>query len=135
LIDLDLFKQINDAHGHLVGDEVLKHFVQILKGCCRLSDFLVRLGGEEFLVLSAGDIDGALVLAEKIRAAVENAPLAHADTKLCVTVSVGVAETGAEDGAGGLSALLTRADRALYRAKQSGRNRVVAQEQRQRRSA
>jgi len=135
LIDLDLFKQINDAHGHLVGDEVLRHFSHILRGCCRVSDFIVRLGGEEFLVLTAVDSDGARVLAEKIRAGVEGSPLQHEGTSLGVTVSIGVAEAGQDDGVDSLGSLLSRADRALYRAKQTGRNRVVFFAEHKRRSA
>jgi diguanylate cyclase (GGDEF)-like protein len=135
LIDLDMFKQVNDAYGHLVGDEVLRHFVQILRSCCRVSDFLVRLGGEEFLVLTAVDSEGSRVLAEKIRAGIESNPMRHDNTSLRVTVSIGVAEAMPEDGVNGLSAVLSRADRALYRAKRSGRNRVVMHNERQRHSA
>jgi len=125
LLDLDLFKQVNDLHGHLVGDEVLRHFAKIMRRCCRVSDFLVRLGGEEFLVLTTGDVEGAYVLAEKIRAGLESTPLQHDNLILRVTVSVGIAETRPEDGVDGLGALLTRADQALYQAKQAGRNQVV----------
>jgi len=125
LLDLDFFKRVNDAHGHLGGDHVLMHFAHILRCCCRLSDFVFRLGGEEFLVLTGGDIDGARVLAEKVRIAVEQTPVTYQDKIICITVSVGLAQAEQTD-AKGLSALLTRADRALYGAKQGGRNRVVS---------
>lgn len=135
LIDLDLFKQVNDTYGHLVGDQVLRHFANILRGCCRVNDFLARLGGEEFLVLTAVDTEGAQVLAEKIRSAVENTPMSHEDRTLGVTVSIGVTEAGPDDDVSGLGAVLSRADRALYRAKHTGRNRVIVHNARQRRSA
>ena len=125
IVDLDHFKQVNDRYGHLAGDEVLRHFSQILMGCCRVSDFVFRLGGEEFLVLTAGDDEGAAVLAEKIRAAVAAGPL-HAGTQdIPVTVSIGVAQGQVGEGREGLSIVLGRADRALYEAKQGGRDRVV----------
>jgi len=125
IIDLDHFKQVNDLYGHLAGDEVLRHFSQILMGCCRVSDFVFRLGGEEFLVLTAGDADGAEVLAEKIRTTVEAGPLHAGARDVAVTISVGVAQAQAGEGREGLSIVIGRADRALYEAKQKGRNRVV----------
>jgi len=125
IIDLDHFKQVNDLYGHLAGDEVLRHFSQILMGCCRVSDFVFRLGGEEFLVLTAGDVDGAEVLAEKIRTTVEAGPLHAGARDVAVTISVGVAQAQAGEGREGLSIVIGRADRALYEAKQKGRNRVV----------
>lgn len=125
LIDLDLFKRINDRYGHLGGDQVLVHFARVLQGCSRMSDFVFRVGGEEFLVLTGGDAEGARVLAEKIRTAVENSPLQHEGNTIRITISIGVAQAEATDAANGLSAVLTRADRALYCAKQAGRNRVA----------
>ncbi len=127
VIDLDHFKQINDRYGHLAGDDVLRHFSQILMGCCRVSDFVFRLGGEEFLVLTSGDVDGAEVLAEKIRAAVAAGPLHAGAQDVPLTVSIGVAQANVGEGREGLSIVLGRADRALYEAKQGGRDRVVAQ--------
>ncbi len=135
LIDLDLFKQVNDEHGHLTGDEVLRHFARVLRSCSRVSDFLFRIGGEEFLVLTSGDTEGAQILAEKIRASMEAAPLFLDGKTLRVTVSIGVAQAEAEDGVSGLSAVLTRADHALYAAKQAGRNRVAVYQERFRRRA
>lgn len=130
LIDLDLFKQINDRHGHLVGDEVLRHFAHALRASCRVSDFVFRMGGEEFLVLSHGDLDGAQVQAEKIRATVERVAVAAEGSEIRVTASIGVARAERTDGLDSLSAVLKRADAALYAAKQAGRNRVAIAEAR-----
>ncbi len=126
LIDLDLFKRINDTHGHLGGDQALVHFARVLRSCCRLSDFIFRLGGEEFLVLTGGDIGGGHILAEKIRTTVETTPVAYQDRIIRLTVSIGLAQADRTDTGNGLSALLARADDALYRAKQGGRNRTVS---------
>lgn len=135
LIDLDLFKRINDEHGHLAGDEVLRHFAEVLRHCTRVSDFLCRLGGEEFLVLTQGDTEGAQVLAEKIRAATAASPVPYDGRSIRVTVSIGVAQADPRDGLKGLSAVLVRADHALYAAKESGRDRVAVFEERFRRRA
>lgn len=135
LIDLDLFKKINDEHGHLAGDEVLRHFAEVLRRCTRVSDFLCRLGGEEFLVLTQGDTDGAQILAEKIRAATAASPVPYDGRSIGVTVSIGVAQADPRDGLKGLSAVLVRADHALYVAKEAGRNRVAVYEERFRRLA
>lgn len=128
LIDLDLFKEVNDRYGHLVGDKVLVEFAQVLENSCRVSDFIFRLGGEEFLVLSTEDLAGAQALGEKIRTAVENATMEHDGGTIALTVSIGLAQAEATDGAEGLSAVLARADQALYAAKRAGRNRVVSQQ-------
>jgi len=126
MIDLDHFKRVNDTHGHLVGDDVLRDMGELLRGMIRTNDIVARYGGEEFLVLLPETDDaGAEVFAERIRQAVEAASFARdAMTEpLRMTCSIGVAlfpaarvET-AED-------LLARADSALYRAKADGRNRV-----------
>ncbi|UCH53186.1 MAG: diguanylate cyclase [Pseudomonadota bacterium] len=135
LIDLDLFKQVNDEYGHLAGDEVLRQFAQVLKSGTRVSDFLFRLGGEEFLVLTQGDIEGAQIMAEKIRAAVAGTATHHDGHTMRVTVSIGVAQAEPSDGLKGISAVLTRADHALYAAKEAGRDRVAVYEDRLRRRA
>ncbi len=124
LMDLDHFKTVNDRFGHLVGDRVLVHIATLLREELRVSDFLFRLGGEEFLVLTRGDMDGAAVLAEKIRATLEQNPLTEGENTIRVTASLGVATAAESDGRNGLGQVLTRADRALYAAKQGGRNRV-----------
>ncbi len=122
MMDLDHFKLINDRHGHPVGDQVLQRFVAVLGENVRASDIVGRWGGEEFMVLSPHlELKAALLLAEKLRLAVEQATFP--DT-IEVTVSVGVASLAAGES---IDALIERADRALYRAKAQGRNRVVGE--------
>jgi len=123
LLDIDWFKRINDSHGHGTGDEVLRRFAAVLKDQLRAADALARWGGEEFLLLMPGTrLDDAGVVLERLRNGVctgEGFDGIAADLK--VTFSAGlveVAEGEAQDAA------IDRADRALYRAKQNGRNRV-----------
>lgn len=126
MMDLDHFKRVNDKNGHLVGDEVLRRFVDITQVCLRKEDLLVRYGGEEFCVLLPDEGEqGALVMAERIRYAVEHAAFRHGGKVLSLTVSLGVAELDLEADET-LAQLLARADEALYAAKHAGRNRVVA---------
>jgi len=125
LIDLDHFKALNDTHGHLAGDEVLRQFANVLQGSLRQSDILCRWGGEEFIVLlreTAGR--QALDVAEKIRRRSEQLTFSYDEQPLRLTTSIGL--SGLQPG-DTLHALLTRADRALYRAKQAGRNRVCSE--------
>lgn len=129
LADLDYFKDINDKHGHLAGDEVLKQFTNIVMQCSRVSDFLVRMGGEEFLILTSEGIEAAQVLAEKIRHRVEATPMHFDDQITHLTCSFGVAQAEYSDGKDGLSAVLARADQALYKAKSRGRNCVATWDQ------
>jgi diguanylate cyclase (GGDEF)-like protein/hemerythrin-like metal-binding protein len=121
MFDLDHFKRVNDTYGHGVGDTVLVDTAQIIRLHLRASDALIRWGGEEFLVMAAGTReDGALALAEKLRAAVAN----HAFPAVGqVTMSLGVSEYGVGEG---LSDWIERTDQALYLAKNQGRNRMVA---------
>ena len=126
MLDLDLFKQINDRHGHLAGDEVLKGVVSVVLTCLRKEDFLVRYGGEEFcILLPSVAIDRAAIMAERTRDAVEQARFRFDGRALRVTVSIGVAMLSM-DGTEGVDTLISRADEALYTAKKAGRNRVVA---------
>ncbi|WP_045225776.1 sensor domain-containing diguanylate cyclase [Methyloterricola oryzae] len=124
MLDLDNFKRLNDEYGHAVGDSVLGQFGRVVQGSIRASDSFYRYGGEEFLVLLPETATvGALEVAEKIRAAVE---FMHQDRGVAlpaVTCSVGVA-CSPEDGAQ-VQTLLKEADRALYRAKAEGRNRIA----------
>jgi diguanylate cyclase (GGDEF)-like protein len=123
LADLDDFKRVNDAYGHEAGDAVLVAFASRLRESVRASDLVARLGGEEFaVVLGEIDLDGALVLAERIRRRLTDEPIGRAGTvTLRVTASFGVAEAST---ATDWSALLRRADAALYVAKGAGKNRV-----------
>jgi diguanylate cyclase (GGDEF)-like protein len=125
MVDLDLFKRINDRYGHLVGDLVLLHAASVLREACRVSDFLFRLGGEEFLILAPGDLEGAQILAEKIRSQLEREMCKEGGRVIPVTASFGVAQAEAGDGVNSLNQTLARADQALYSAKQGGRNRVA----------
>ncbi|MBI4580757.1 MAG: diguanylate cyclase [Planctomycetes bacterium] len=124
MMDIDLFKRCNDTYGHDVGDEALRQTARVLTRCARGGDLVHRTGGEEFLVLCANTTGSmAVQAAERFRAEVEANTIQVGTLELKITISVGAAErTGdtldAED-------LLKRADRALYRAKRSGRNRVV----------
>ena len=118
MMDLDLFKGVNDEHGHQRGDEVLREFAERIRRAVRESDTLYRLGGEEFAVLLPGtDIEQGRQTAEKLRLGVAAAALSG----LAITASFGVAET---DGDESPDELYRRADQALYAAKENGRNRV-----------
>ena len=123
-LDLDHFKRVNDRYGHLVGDEVLAQTAQRLRDTVRGSDLVARTGGEEFVVLMPGiDEAGAQAAAERLRAAVAGTPFAVSAGPLPLSVSVGVA-TVQQPGSAPRDAL-QRADRALYAAKEAGRDRVV----------
>jgi two-component system, cell cycle response regulator len=125
LLDVDHFKAYNDTHGHLAGDEVLRGVASILQSSGRVEPLCARYGGEEFVVLMPeANREEALASAERIRETVAQHPFAGGETQPegTVTVSLGVA-TFPEDGPDG-EALVGRADRALYHAKESGRNRV-----------
>lgn len=123
LLDLDLFKQINDTFGHQTGDRVLCTFCDIATAALRPSDVFGRLGGEEFACLLPGaSASEALRVAERIRASFEGREAEAATDDVVSTVSVGVATI--QDVDGELDALMLAADRALYQAKAKGRNRV-----------
>lgn len=124
LMDLDFFKAVNDKHGHEIGDVVLRLFADRVRQLVRRVDILIRRGGEEFLLLMpATSLDHAAEAAERIRAALAGLPLSVAEgVDIAQTVSIGVATwDGKESG----EALQRRADLAMYRAKQLGRNQVV----------
>ena len=124
VFDMDRFKEVNDAHGHLVGDALLCHVGKVLGEAKRTEDVLGRLGGEEFVVLMCGhQSGGAIVAAERLRAAVERAPMVHEGKALAVTVSAGLAELPA-DGTD-WDKVFAVADARLYEAKNAGRNRVA----------
>ncbi len=121
MLDLDHFKHVNDAHGHEVGDQVLKAFAARAGKLLRAPDLFARYGGEEFTVLLPDtDARTAFLIAERIRAAIADMPLL-AEPMVQVTVSIGVAQRELDEST---EVLLARADAALYAAKQGGRNRV-----------
>ncbi|HOT96717.1 MAG TPA: GGDEF domain-containing protein [bacterium] len=126
MIDLDTFKAYNDTYGHLAGDQALRVVAQVLKNNLRASDILCRYGGEEFVVLlPESDLDHALLAAEKLRRAVaaEPLPIGHGMSCGHATISIGVA--ACPENGEGETELLHQADRALYQAKQAGRDRVL----------
>ncbi|HEX3432385.1 MAG TPA: PleD family two-component system response regulator [Rhizomicrobium sp.] len=127
ILDVDHFKRVNDSYGHDVGDEILREFARRISGNIRGQDLACRFGGEEFVVIMP-DTDTAMAypVAERLRASVECTPfpISRAPGGLSITVSIGIA--GSEGPQDTPDALLRRADQALYRAKHSGRNRVVA---------
>jgi diguanylate cyclase (GGDEF)-like protein len=123
MIDMDRFKQLNDTLGHAAGDAALRQMVKELQPCVREVDRFGRLGGEEFCVLLPDtDIAGAALVAERMRALVEQTPLRWLEQDWPLSASLGIAE--AERGDDSAAAVLARADAALYRAKAQGRNVV-----------
>ncbi len=122
-LDLDKFKSINDTFGHALGDEVIKRFSQIALKSIRSIDYAGRIGGEEFLlVLTNTKMDECLLVAERVRAAMEKEHFAGITDRDAVTVSIGAAQFRIDET---LETLLGRADAALYQAKENGRNQVV----------
>ncbi len=130
LMDVDFFKNYNDLYGHAAGDEALRHIAAAIQGGAkRPGDLPSRYGGEEFaLVLPDTDEEGAVAVLERIRAAIEALAIPHAGSSAApvVTISAGAAAMPIEERGEPLELLLERADRALYAAKRSGRNRVCA---------
>ena len=123
LVDIDDFKSLNDRYGHAAGDELLHGLSLIMNATVRSSDLLARYGGEEFAVLAPGtDLDGAYQLAEKLRTAIAESSFILGETMRLtrVTVSVGVSQF-----TGNRRDFFEKADRALYRAKASGKNCVM----------
>ncbi|MBS0643407.1 MAG: GGDEF domain-containing protein [Acetobacteraceae bacterium] len=128
MVDVDHFKQINDRWGHEAGDQALKGLADRLRAVVRRRDLLGRLGGEEFaVVLSDTAAADALLVAERLRSAVAASPIRHDDRTISLTVSVGVAMQHETDSR--IGQIIRRADAALYRAKESGRNRVMSDAQ------
>jgi len=127
MCDLDHFKRVNDRFGHATGDAALRQFADTVIACLRASDLVARMGGEEFAALlpGTGGADAEMV-AERLRAAFEDAGRDIAGHLVGATVSIGVASGSAD---ADIEALLTSADAALYRAKAEGRNRVVSSEE------
>ncbi|MDB5306868.1 MAG: pleD 2 [Gemmataceae bacterium] len=125
MFDLDRFKELNDTHGHLCGDAVLRELAGLVRATVRQEDLFARYGGEEFaLVLVETGPDEAMAAAERVRELVVGHPFPFGDATLRVTVSVGVATTAGDHGTGP-DDLIRVADERIYQAKRAGRNRVV----------
>ena len=123
IVDIDHFKKINDTYGHDAGDVVLKVFADVLRSVVRQSDIYARMGGEEFAVLIPNTgLDGAKILAERIRSAVANRPVEYGHAVILVSTSIGASEF--RSGMESIDDLIKEADIALYKAKEGGRNRV-----------
>ena len=123
-IDIDYFKKINDTYGHLVGDNILKFFVENTRKILRAGDVFVRFGGEEFIVLLPKvNLEESLLVAEKIRLCVEQNHYQTGDLEIANTISIGASQYQYPET---LEKLISRADSALYRAKENGRNQVLA---------
>ncbi len=121
IIDIDFFKKINDDFGHAAGDETIKQIGRILRKGMRKSDLCARIGGEEFVILLKASVTGgATQLAEKLRQMIGGTPIVFNGEDFSISASFGVAVGNAD-----LNTLLKRADAALYKAKEMGRNRVV----------
>ena len=123
ILDVDLFKGVNDTYGHLVGDEVLQAVAKTAQEAMRQTDYFGRYGGEEFaLVLTGTMVDGAMVTAERVRQRIAALTFPHISPDLKITVSIGIADSRFKEDT---ALTFKRADEALYEAKQSGRNRSV----------
>ena len=125
MVDIDKFKSVNDTHGHQVGDEVIKHVADLLDRSCRDGDLAARYGGEEMaLVLPGTDRSTAAALAEMMRSTLCAAPVNCGDVQLPITASFGVSAFEPPSPLSTAPLLIKAADKALYHAKESGRNRV-----------
>jgi diguanylate cyclase (GGDEF)-like protein len=123
LTDIDKFKMINDKFGHEAGDQALRHFTRLLQVSRRREDVLSRIGGEEFaLILPGATLESAIKVADVLRGRVEIAPLTYKGKSIPMTASFGVATLSPADTA--ITDVIVRADKALYRSKRDGRNRV-----------
>lgn len=124
MIDVDHFKSINDRYGHLVGDEVLRHLTAIAEKSIRSGDYLARYGGEEFCILLPASLEkDAWILADRLRQVFATTAIECGGESLRSTISIGIADSkhaGLE-----FNSLMVAADKAMYRAKQDGRNRVI----------
>ena len=124
MFDIDHFKRVNDTHGHLIGDEAIRHVAKSALSILRNTDVVARYGGEEFVAILPGeDVSHAAIAAERLRKGVAKAFSATADLTLSLTISIGV--TGLRADTGGAKGLLSEADQALYGSKQGGRDRVT----------
>ena len=127
MLDIDYFKLVNDRYGHLVGDEVLRQVARRANERLRRSDVMTRYGGEEFLALLPDtDLEGAIVVAQDIRQAIEMHPMVVGGKEIPITISIGVHAGVFGNAPDAADAMISASDWALYQAKEQGRNRVVA---------
>ncbi len=125
MIDLDYFKNVNDTYGHQAGDTVLRTVSNSMKLSLRLSDIIGRIGGEEFaVILPETELSGAMIIGERIRKRVEALDIIHKECKIKITISIGASSSSKDDLS--IDEVLQRADTALYRAKENGRNRIYS---------
>jgi diguanylate cyclase (GGDEF)-like protein/PAS domain S-box-containing protein len=125
MFDLDLFKKLNDSYGHTAGDKALQRFTTLCTNTLRNVDIFGRWGGEEFVaLLPETDIEGASIIAERLRKVVGESVLTYNEHKITFTVSIGIAQF--KDGETTIEGPLSRADSAVYDAKKAGRNRISA---------
>ncbi len=126
IFDVDLFKNINDTYGHVIGDQVLVHIGALMRSNVRKTDIAARYGGEEFiLLLPETDSMGAKILAEQLRKILESSPVQIRNERIFFTVSIGVSGKDADQPIETFDQLILQADEALYSAKRSGRNQVA----------
>lgn len=123
-LDIDFFKAVNDTYGHAAGDLALQEVTKCIERTARESDHIFRIGGEEFAVLlNATDLKGAELFAERLRRAVQSVSIHYANAEFNVTVSMGVTSYRENEA---LDTMMERGDKALYEAKQTGRNKAVS---------
>jgi diguanylate cyclase (GGDEF)-like protein len=126
IFDIDIFKQVNDTHGHLVGDQALAHIGKLILEIKREADIPARYGGEEFIILlPETDCASAQIFAERLRQWVEDSPAPCSSNSIHLTISVGVSGKDRGENTESLDHLISQADEALYKAKRAGRNRVI----------
>ncbi len=124
MVDIDNFKLINDVYGHFIGDQIICAVADACKKILRQTDLICRFGGEEFIALLPGtSIDGAVMIAERLRKKVEEQSFEVNGIRVMVTVSIGICHI--QDACGSLDTLLNQADQAMYQAKTAGRNQVA----------
>jgi diguanylate cyclase len=122
MLDIDNFKKLNDTHGHLAGDEALIHLVQVAKEESRATDIIGRMGGEEFMIMLPNtNMEDAVMVVTRLQRALTKKFFLNANEKILITFSAGVAlyEPGESQ-----ESIMDRADKALYEAKHTGKNRV-----------
>ena len=129
MVDIDLFNSINDTYGHAVGDVVIQEFANILLSTIKGTDLLCRYGGEEFcIILQQCTLDVAVEIAERMRSKIEKQCIMNVPDNLEIRITSSFGVSSSDFGANSLNALIEQADKALYRAKEEGRNRVMRSE-------